>query len=103
MPIGSRCSCSGCGSVRRESDRAAMRLRTSSEEGPTSPRRWPGAVLILAVALGAILTAVTGAHSIEQAPGMPRGCRAGDPLAGVHHPARLQTIKPCIEVTGTVA
>jgi len=45
---------------------------------------------------------VAGAHSIEQAPGLSRGCRPPDSLAGVHHPARLQTIKPCIEVTGIV-
>ena len=80
-----------------------MHVRTSSEKGRTSTRRWAVAVLILPVALGAILTAAAGAHSIEQAPGMPRGCRTGDPFAGVHHPARLKTIKPCIEVTGTVA
>jgi hypothetical protein len=80
-----------------------MRLQISPQEGLTSPRRRPAPALILLVALGAILTAVARAHSIEQAPGMPRGCRTGDPLAGVHHPARLQTIKPCIEVTGTVA
>jgi len=43
------------------------------------------------------------AQSIQQAAEMPRGCRQGDPLAGVHHPARLHIIKTCIEVTGTVA
>jgi len=79
-----------------------MRLQIFPQESLTSPERRPAAGLILLVALGAIFSAVAGAHSIEQAQGMPRGCRTGDPLAGVHHPTRLHTIKPCIEVTGTV-
>jgi hypothetical protein len=33
---------------------------------------------------------------------MPAGCRTGDPLAGVHHPARIKVLNPCIAVTGTV-
>ncbi len=33
---------------------------------------------------------------------MPTGCRTGDPLAGVHHPARIKVLKSCIAVTGTV-
>lgn len=29
-------------------------------------------------------------------------CRSGDVLAGVYHPARLQVVKPCAQVTGKV-
>ena len=30
------------------------------------------------------------------------GCRAGDPLAGVYHPQRLQVLAACAQVTGTI-
>ncbi|MBI1744392.1 hypothetical protein HYR54_15185 [Candidatus Acetothermia bacterium] len=30
------------------------------------------------------------------------GCRTGDPLAGVYHPARLNVLKPCQMITGVV-
>ncbi len=81
-----------------------MRLRTSRQDGLISRVRWRVAgSILLPAALSVILAAVAGAHSIEQAPAMPRGCRPSDRLVGVHHPARLRIIKPCIEVTGVVA
>jgi hypothetical protein len=39
-----------------------------------------------------------GRNSIQQSP----GCRGGDPLAGVHHPSRIEVVKNCVAVTGTV-
>ncbi len=57
--------------------------------------------ILLFLMLG-FLNATSAAGSSLQSSGMPHGCRTGDPLAGVHHPARLKVIKPCIQVTGKV-
>lgn len=32
----------------------------------------------------------------------PMGCRAGDPLANVYHPNRLEVLESCVTVSGTV-
>ena len=32
----------------------------------------------------------------------PAGCRSGDPLADVYHPARLRVMNACMTVSGTV-
>jgi hypothetical protein len=52
----------------------------------------------------AVLLAATdpGGNSVQQSPPMPPGCRGGDPLAGVHHPGRIEVVKNCVAVTGTV-
>ncbi len=40
--------------------------------------------------------------SASPSPPPAAGCRPGDPLAGVYHPARLTVLSPCQEARGTV-
>lgn len=60
---------------------------------------------IAVIVLAAAVTTVTGfCLSAEEAPpwhGDPAGCRQ-DPMAHVHHPARLKVLAECMAVSGTV-
>ncbi len=59
-----------------------------------------------AVLIAAMLCCAAAPRLAAQPPAdssaVPPECRRGDPLAGVHHPARLEVVAPCLEVTGTV-
>jgi hypothetical protein len=59
------------------------------------------AALLVVLAVGIASVAAASPQSAGRA-AMAPGCRGGDPLAGVHHPARLEVLKPCLAVTGTV-
>jgi hypothetical protein len=60
------------------------------------------ASLLPIIALAVVVASAVGAQGAEQAAVMTRGCRGGDPLAGVHHPSRLKIVKRCVAATGSV-
>ena len=58
---------------------------------------------VLLLAALAVLVVGLAARGFERGEPLPSPyCRAGDPLAGVYHPSRLQVRRRCVQATGTV-
>jgi hypothetical protein len=59
-------------------------------------------IVPIALAVQLIAACASGASGSAAAPASPDGCAPTDQDAFVYRPARLQALRPCVRVTGTI-